>query len=60
MISLEQAKSLVQMLENGEQDQANTLVASIYEGDGNPMLKEIGTLTRDFMIHLSSSTSISA
>ncbi|MGR5067052.1 MULTISPECIES: protein phosphatase CheZ [Vibrio] len=47
MISLEQAKSLVQMLENGEQDQANELVASIYEGDGNPMLQEIGTLTRD-------------
>lgn len=47
MISLEQAKSLVQMLENGEQDQANELVASIYESDGNPMLKEIGTLTRD-------------
>lgn len=47
MISLEQAKSLVQMLENGEQDQANALVASIYESDGNPMLKEIGTLTRD-------------
>ncbi|MGR5544398.1 protein phosphatase CheZ [Vibrio sp. PNB22_2_2] len=47
MISLEQAKSLVQMLENGEQDQANELVASIYEGDGNPMLQEIGALTRD-------------
>ncbi|SUQ02474.1 chemotaxis protein CheZ [Vibrio owensii] len=47
MISLEQAKSLVQMLEKGEQDQANALVASIYESDGNPMLKEIGTLTRD-------------
>lgn len=47
MISLEQAKSLVQMLESGEQDQANALVASIYESDGNPMLKEIGTLTRD-------------
>ncbi|MGR5235486.1 protein phosphatase CheZ [Vibrio alfacsensis] len=47
MISLEQAKSLVQMLENGKQDQANALVTSIYEGDGNPMLQEIGTLTRD-------------
>ena len=33
---------------SGEQDQANSLVASIYEdNDGNPMLKEIGTLTRD-------------
>ncbi|MCV5689625.1 protein phosphatase CheZ, partial [Escherichia coli] len=46
-ISLEQAKSLVQMLENGEQDQANMLVASIYEGADNPMLQEIGALTRD-------------
>ncbi|EJC1207674.1 protein phosphatase CheZ [Vibrio parahaemolyticus] len=47
MISLEQAKSLVQMLENGEQDQANMLVASLYEGTENPVLQEIGTLTRD-------------
>ncbi|AXY00595.1 protein phosphatase CheZ [Vibrio alfacsensis] len=47
MISLEQAKSLVQMLEQGEQEQANALVASLYEGQGNPMLQEIGTLTRD-------------
>ncbi|MFH4499174.1 protein phosphatase CheZ [Vibrio diabolicus] len=47
MISLEQAKSLVQMLENGEQDQANMLVASIYEGAENPVLQEIGALTRD-------------
>ncbi len=47
MISLEQAQSLVQMLENGEQEQANLLVASIYEGTSNPMLQEIGALTRD-------------
>ncbi|MEF1341849.1 protein phosphatase CheZ, partial [Vibrio rotiferianus] len=47
MISLEQAKSLVQLLENGAQEQADALVASIYEGKGNPMLQEIGTLTRD-------------
>ncbi len=47
MISLEQAKSLVQMLENGEQDQANLLVASLYDGTENPMLQEIGALTRD-------------
>ncbi|CAE6912159.1 protein phosphatase CheZ [Vibrio sp. B1FLJ16] len=47
MISLEQAKSLVQMLENEEQEQANRLVASIYEGTENPMLQEIGALTRD-------------
>ncbi len=47
MISLEQAKSLVQMLENDEQEQANRLVASIYEGTEHPMLQEIGALTRD-------------
>ncbi|BDR12759.1 protein phosphatase CheZ [Vibrio sp. STUT-A11] len=47
MISLEQAKSLVQMLENGHQEQANMLVASLYEGVENPMLQEIGALTRD-------------
>ncbi len=47
MISLEQAKSLVQMLENGEQEQANLLVASLHDGYDNPMLREIGALTRD-------------
>ena len=47
MISIEQAKSLVEMLENGEQNQANALVASIYESDGNPMFNEVGVLTRD-------------
>ncbi|MBR9787918.1 MAG: protein phosphatase CheZ [Vibrionaceae bacterium] len=47
MISLEQAKSLVHMLENGQQEQANMLVASLYEGAENPMLQEIGALTRD-------------
>ncbi|MBE3668207.1 protein phosphatase [Vibrio navarrensis] len=47
MISLEQAKSLVELLENGEQAQADALVASIYEDKGNLMLQEIGVLTRD-------------
>jgi chemotaxis protein CheZ len=47
MISLEQAKSLVQMLENGQQEQANMLVTSLYDGTENPMLQEIGALTRD-------------
>ncbi len=47
MISLEQAKSLVQLLENGEQDQANLLVASLYDGTENLVLQEIGALTRD-------------
>ncbi|EJN6827033.1 protein phosphatase [Vibrio cidicii] len=47
MISLEQAKSLVELLESGEQAQADALVASIYEDKGNLMLQEIGVLTRD-------------
>ncbi|EGR2794586.1 protein phosphatase CheZ [Vibrio navarrensis] len=47
MISLEQAKSLVELLENGEQAKADALVASIYEDKGNLMLQEIGVLTRD-------------
>ena len=47
MISLEQAKLLVELIENGQQMEANALVASIYESAGNPMLQEIGVLTRD-------------
>lgn len=47
MISLEQAKQLVQLLEAEEQQEADNLVRSIYEGATNPMLQEIGTLTRD-------------
>ncbi|MGF1754185.1 protein phosphatase CheZ [Vibrio makurazakiensis] len=47
MISLEQAKELVQLLEAENQQEADTLVRSIYEGQTNPMLQEIGTLTRD-------------
>ncbi|MBW3696387.1 protein phosphatase CheZ [Vibrio sp. T187] len=47
MISLEQAKQLVQLLEAEEQQEADALVRSIYEGATNPMLQEIGELTRD-------------
>lgn len=48
MISLEQAKQLVELLENDKQKEANTLVTEIYEGEvSSPMLQEIGTLTRD-------------
>jgi len=47
MISLEQAGELVELLENGLQDEANLLLKRIYESDSNPMLKEIGSLTRD-------------
>ncbi|MEZ9245711.1 protein phosphatase CheZ [Vibrio lentus] len=51
MISLEQAKKLVELLENDEQQSADSLVRSIYEDNfslqDNPMLQEIGSLTRD-------------
>ncbi|HGF7201398.1 protein phosphatase CheZ [Vibrio cholerae] len=47
MISLEQAKELVQFLEQGQQSEANRLLTDAYESSNNPMLKEIGMLTRD-------------
>ncbi|MFM2589281.1 protein phosphatase CheZ [Vibrio sp. TBV020] len=47
MISLEQAKQLVELLEEGQQQEADLLVKDIYENISNPMLQEIGELTRD-------------
>ncbi|EEX91757.1 chemotaxis response - phosphatase CheZ [Vibrio orientalis CIP 102891 = ATCC 33934] len=47
MISLEQAKQLVELLEDGQQQEADVLVRDIYENTSNPMLQEIGELTRD-------------
>lgn len=47
MISLEQAKQLVEMLEAGEQQGADLLVKDIYQSSSNPMFQEIGELTRD-------------
>jgi chemotaxis protein CheZ len=47
MISLEQAKELVALLENEQQQEADILVKDIYESQTNPMLQEIGELTRD-------------
>ncbi|NOH62045.1 protein phosphatase CheZ [Vibrio sp. RE88] len=47
MISLEQAKHLVELLENDQQQEADQLVKEIHEGSSNPMLQEIGELTRD-------------
>ncbi|MCX9473266.1 protein phosphatase CheZ [Vibrio cholerae] len=47
MISLEQAKELVQLLEQGQQSEANRLFTYVYESANNPMFKEIGMLTRD-------------
>ena len=47
MISLEQAKELVSLLEDGKQSEADAKVLAIYQGTENPMLQEVGTLTRD-------------
>ncbi|MGF1739695.1 protein phosphatase CheZ [Vibrio profundum] len=48
MISIEQAKQLVELLENEKQQEANELVAEMVEQVvTNPMLAEVGTLTRD-------------
>ncbi|MCK6262678.1 protein phosphatase CheZ [Vibrio sp. ZSDE26] len=47
MISLEQAKQLVELLESEQQQEADLLVKTIYEGGESAMLQEIGTLTRD-------------
>ena len=46
MISLEQAKEMVELLENGQQEEANQIVLSIFQGMENPMLQEVGSLTR--------------
>lgn len=46
MISLEQAKQLVALLENEQQQEANELVRSLQSG-GNRLLNEVGELTRD-------------
>lgn len=47
MISLEQAKQLVELLEQGRQDDADRLVIQIADSPDNPVLKEVGELTRD-------------
>lgn len=47
MISLEQARTLVSLLEQGKQDEANEQLLSLFRGADNPMLTEIGMLTRD-------------
>lgn len=47
MISLEQAKELVSLLEDGKQNEANEKVLSIFQSAESPMLQEVGSLTRD-------------
>jgi chemotaxis protein CheZ len=45
-ISLAQAKSLVELLENGQQDKANALIAEIQNPINSELFAEIGKLTR--------------
>ncbi|WP_418113364.1 protein phosphatase CheZ [Vibrio scophthalmi] len=47
MISLEQAKQLVELLESGQQQEADALVKNINDAASEPMLQEIGELTRE-------------
>ncbi|WP_413284870.1 protein phosphatase CheZ [Vibrio sp. MA40-2] len=47
MISLEQARTLVELLEAGKQKEANDIVLSILKGRENPIINEVGSLTRD-------------
>ena len=46
MISLEQAQQLVVLLEQGQQQQANTLVQTLVEDHHAPMYEEVGKMTR--------------
>ncbi|CAH0525210.1 protein phosphatase CheZ [Vibrio hippocampi] len=47
MISLEQAKQLVELLENEQQQEANELVMSLQSDGDVRLLNEVGELTRD-------------
>ncbi|MGL6258019.1 protein phosphatase CheZ [Vibrio sp. WXL210] len=47
MISLQQAQQLVTLLENQQQQDANTLLLDIYRASENDILNEIGLLTRE-------------
>ncbi|WP_419208711.1 protein phosphatase CheZ [Photobacterium leiognathi subsp. mandapamensis] len=46
MISLEQAKELVSLLENGQQAEANSLVQTLVAESHEPMFAEVGKITR--------------
>jgi chemotaxis protein CheZ len=47
MISLDQAKQLVELLEQDKQDEANQLVMSAVQGVNNPLVQQVGELTRE-------------
>lgn len=42
MISLDQAKSLVSLLEEGKQEDANAMLASLVDDASNPLFNEVG------------------
>ncbi|MGF1714611.1 protein phosphatase CheZ [Photobacterium chitinilyticum] len=46
MISLDQAKQLVSLLEDGKQDEANILVQGLVSDSRDPVYAEVGKLTR--------------
>lgn len=46
MITLDQAKQLVSLLEEGNQDEANTLFNSVMSDSRDPVYAEVGKLTR--------------
>lgn len=46
MISLDQAKQLVSLLEDGKQDEANLLVQTVVSDSRDPVYAEVGKLTR--------------
>jgi chemotaxis protein CheZ len=47
MVSLHDAQQLVALLESGEQQQADQLFEQMATGPTNPMLQQVGELTRD-------------
>ncbi|MDV7103202.1 protein phosphatase CheZ [Vibrio sp. TH_r3] len=47
MISIEQARTLVELLEAGKQKEANDIVISMLKGRENPIINEVGSLTRE-------------
>ena len=46
-ISLEQAKELVSLLEEGKQQQANQLLEDVYNRSNDKLFTSVGQLTRD-------------
>ena len=46
-ISLEQAKELVALLEDGKQQQANQLLEDVYNRRNDKLFTSVGQLTRD-------------